>query len=147
MGFRIQTLEYRRGDGDGPVYQLHLWDVGGQRSIRAYWRNYFEQTDGLIWVVDSTDRHRIDLCRQELAQLLSQERLAGASLLVLANKQDVDGALSVEDIIQALDIEQNEKYQNRHWSIRSCSAVTGQGLHASMEWLVEDIRSRIFMLD
>ena len=80
LGFDIQTLRF----GD---YNLNLWDVGGQKSIRAYWRNYFESTDGLIWVVDSADRLRLELCRDELQKLLQQERLAGASLLIFANKQ------------------------------------------------------------
>jgi ADP-ribosylation factor-like protein 2 len=145
LGFNIQTLEY--SSRNGPSYQLHVWDVGGQKSIRAYWRNYFEQTDGLIWVVDSGDRHRLDVCRQELAQLLSEERLAGASLLILANKQDVDGALTAAEIVQALDLDQSDRFKNRHWSIHTCSAVTGKGLKEGMDWMVQDIGNRIFMLD
>lgn len=68
-------------------YKLNVWDVGGQRSLRSYWRNYFETTDALIWVVDSSDRPRLDDCREELSKLLLEERLVGATLLVLANKQ------------------------------------------------------------
>ena len=48
-------------------------DVGGQKTLRSYWRNYFEKTDALIWVVDASDRHRIDDCREELAGLLLEE--------------------------------------------------------------------------
>ena len=44
--------------------QLNIWDVGGQKSLRSYWRNYFEQTDAMIWVVDSADVWRMDDCRQ-----------------------------------------------------------------------------------
>ena len=105
-----------------------------------------KQTDGLIWVVDSADRHRLDICRQELAQLLSQERLAGASLLILANKQDIGGALSAEEIVKVLDLDTNEKFSNRHWSILACSAVSGEGLKEGMDWMVQDVGSRIFML-
>lgn len=79
-------------------YTLNLWDVGGQKSLRSYWRNYFESTDGLVWVVDSADRMRLDACREELNILLLEERLAGATLLVLANKQDLPGALSAQEI-------------------------------------------------
>ena len=68
-------------------YKLNIWDVGGQKTLRSYWRNYFEATDGLIWVVDSADTRRLADCAEELANLLQQEKLAGASLLVLANKQ------------------------------------------------------------
>ena len=52
LGFNIKTLEYRG-------FKLNIWDVGGQTSLRSYWRNYFEQTDGLIWVVDSGDKLRL----------------------------------------------------------------------------------------
>lgn len=91
LGFNINTLEHRG-------YTLNFWDVGGQKSLRSYWRNYFESTDGLVWVVDSADKMRLDNCKAELHNLLQEERLAGATLLVLANKQDVPGALSSKDI-------------------------------------------------
>lgn len=73
-------------------------DVGGQKTLRSYWRNYFEKTDALIWVVDATDRLRMDDCKEELMGLLLEERLMGASLLVFANKTDVDGCMSDEEI-------------------------------------------------
>ncbi|CAM9278401.1 unnamed protein product [Pylaiella littoralis] len=66
LGFNIKTLEYKG-------YKLNVWDVGGQQTIRSYWRNYFEQTDGLIWVVDSADRGRLQDCKRELHDLLGQE--------------------------------------------------------------------------
>lgn len=54
-------------------FKMNIWDVGGQKSIRSYWRNYFEQTDGLVWVVDSADRLRLDDCKKELHELLQEE--------------------------------------------------------------------------
>ncbi len=138
LGFNIKTLEYRG-------YLLNVWDVGGQQTIRSYWRNYFEATDGLVWVVDSADRRRLDICKAELHALLLQEKLAGASVLILANKQDLQGALSSAEIAQALDL-QSEQFANRHWTIVGCSAVTGQGLEEGIGWVVTDIASRIFML-
>lgn len=41
-------------------FKLNVWDIGGQKSIRPYWRNYFDQTDALIYVIDSADRRRMD---------------------------------------------------------------------------------------
>lgn len=94
-------------------------DVGGQKSLRPFWRNHFEETDAVIWVVDSSDRQRLSDCKAELFSLLQEEvrfevtdqkrvnqadgglyeqRLAGAGLLVLANKQDIPGALTVQEI-------------------------------------------------
>lgn len=87
LGFQIKSLAYNQ-------YRLNIWDVGGQKSLRAYWRNYYEKTDGLVWVVDSVDVIRLEDCRQELQDLLKEERVAGATLLVLANKQDIQGQSS-----------------------------------------------------
>ncbi|KAJ9088349.1 ADP-ribosylation factor-like protein 2, variant 2 [Entomophthora muscae] len=91
LGFNIKTFIH----GD---YKLNFWDVGGQKSLRSYWKNYFENTDGLVWVIDATDRQRLSDCKKELFDLLNQERLVGATLLVLANKQDISGALSSKEI-------------------------------------------------
>ena len=83
VGFNIETLEM-------DPYKLTFWDVGGQKSLRPFWRNYFEETDGVIWVVDSADAGRLEDCKKELCSILKEERLAGATLLVLANKQDLE---------------------------------------------------------
>ncbi|KAK7834581.1 adp-ribosylation factor-like protein 2 [Quercus suber] len=113
LGFNIKTITYQNIMGNGqfiiqnveiPVnvtfgrYTLNIWDVGGQKTIRSYWRNYFEQTDSLVWVVDNSDLRRLDDCKMELDNLLKEERLSGASLLILANKQDIKGALTPEEI-------------------------------------------------
>ena len=139
MGFNIKTLCHKD-------YTLNIWDIGGQRTIRAYWRNYFEQTDGLIWVVDSSDVERMEICRKELLSLLQQEKLAGATLMVFANKQDVAGALTMDEISNVLQLNCKKNFENRHWSIFPCSAVTGEGLISGMDWIVDDISQRIFML-
>ena len=138
VGFNIQSLTYKG-------YTLNLWDVGGQKSIRTFWRNYFEQTDGIIWVVDSVDRWRLEECRLQLRDILGQEKLAGASLLIMANKQDLGGALSFSEIGKYLDIE-GEDISGRHWRIQGCSAVTGAGLLEGFDWIVADIASRIFVM-
>lgn len=65
-------------------------------------QNYFESTDGIVWVVDSVDTRRLDDCRRELHALIEEERLVGASVLVLANKVDLPGAASLEDIRERL---------------------------------------------
>jgi ADP-ribosylation factor-like protein 2 len=137
LGFNIQTLEYCG-------YKLNVWDIGGQKTIRAYWRNYFEQTDGLIWVIDSSDRRRLQDCKDELFNLLQQEKLAGATLLIFANKQDLAGALNVQEIARMLDL-QSPLFSKRHWRIIACSAVLGDGLVEGIDWMVKDISSRVFL--
>ncbi|KAL6638380.1 hypothetical protein ACP70R_023875 [Stipagrostis hirtigluma subsp. patula] len=63
LGFKIKTIRY----------SLNIWDVGGQKTIRSYWKNYFEQTDGLVWAADSSDMRRLDNCRAELQSILKEE--------------------------------------------------------------------------
>ncbi|KAK7104668.1 ADP-ribosylation factor-like protein 2 [Littorina saxatilis] len=137
LGFNIKTLEHRG-------FKLNVWDVGGQKSLRSYWRNYFESTDGLVWVVDSADRMRLADCKRELHSLLVEERLAGATLLVFANKQDLPGALTSEEIRQSLDL---DSIKTHHWLIQDCSAVTGDHLLEGIDWIIDDIASRIFTMD
>ncbi|KAK2709892.1 ADP-ribosylation factor-like protein 2 [Artemia franciscana] len=134
LGFNIKSFEHKG-------YSLNIWDVGGQKSLRSYWRNYFESTDGLIWVVDSADRLRLQDCNKELHSLLLEERLAGATLLVFANKQDLPGAMKAEEIRDILGL---EDIKTHHWRIVWCSAVTGENLLSGMDWLLADIASRVF---
>ncbi|KAL5256835.1 hypothetical protein ACHWQZ_G011932 [Mnemiopsis leidyi] len=137
LGFNIKTLEHGG-------FKLNIWDVGGQKSLRSYWKNYFETTDGLIWVVDSADKRRLEACSKELSNLLLEERLAGATLLVFANKQDLPGALEPKEIREVLEL---DNIKTHHWIILGCSAVTGENLLKGMDWLIEDIASRIFTVD
>ena len=63
LGFNIDTIQY---DLNSESYNVNVWDVGGQKSIRTFWKNYFEKTEGLIWVVDCGDRSRLAICREEM---------------------------------------------------------------------------------
>ncbi|KAG6918498.1 ADP-ribosylation factor-like protein 2 [Tephrocybe rancida] len=134
LGFNIKTFAHGK-------YTLNIWDVGGQRTLRPYWRNYFEQTDALVWVVDSSDRMRMEDCKHELHALLTEDRLAGASLLVFANKQDLHGSLSAAEIEQALDL---GVITTHHWTIWSCSAVTGANIVEGLDWVVGDVATRLY---
>ncbi len=68
---------------------MNVWDIGGQREIRPYWKNYYDNTDGLVFVVDSSDETRLAEVQEELRSLLSEDALAKVPLLVFANKQDM----------------------------------------------------------
>jgi len=134
LGFNIKTFVHRN-------YTLNIWDVGGQRTLRPYWRNYFEQTDAIVWVVDSSDRMRMKDCKEELHSLLLEDRLVGASLLVFANKQDIAGSLTDTEIRDALDL---SNIRSHNWTIWPCSAVTGDNLITGLDWAVDDVARRIY---
>ncbi|KAL6177078.1 hypothetical protein ACLB2K_053710 [Fragaria x ananassa] len=94
----------------------------------------------LLYLGVDSDLRRLDDCKMELDNLLKEERLSGSSLLILANKQDIKGALTPEEIAKAMD-------KTRHWNIVGCSAYTGEGLLEGFDWLVQDVASRIYVLD
>ncbi|TIA90672.1 hypothetical protein E3P99_01475 [Wallemia hederae] len=130
LGFNIKTFVHRG-------YTLNVWDVGGQRTLRPYWRNYFEQNDAIVWVVDSSDRMRMEDCRVELFDLLSEDRLAGATVLIFANKQDISGAMTPQTL-------QLDTIKSHTWKIQSCSAVTGENLLQGLDWAVADCSKRLY---
>ena len=137
LGFQICPLQFRG-------FTLNLWDIGGQQSLRSYWRNYFEATDGIAWVVDCNDAQRLADCRRELHALLQEERLAGASLLLLLNKCDIPTALPPAEVAEAIGVAELRSGK-RHVQLVKCSAVTGEGLLDGMEWIAKDISSRVYM--
>ncbi|MCJ1437453.1 hypothetical protein MMC27_006840 [Xylographa pallens] len=135
LGFIIKTVDYEG-------YKLNIWDVGGQKTLRSYWRNYFEKTDALIWVVDATDRIRINDCKDELAGLLLEERLMGASLLVFSNKTDIEECMTDQEIRQGLQL---DLVKTHRWTIIQCSARTGKNLQEGLRWVVQDAKDRLFL--
>jgi ADP-ribosylation factor-like protein 1 len=108
-------------------------DLGGQTSIRPYWRCYYANTAAVIFVIDSTDIDRLGTASEELAAMLNEDELKDAALLVFANKQDQPGAKGAGEISEALKL---GELRDRNWSIVACSAVDGSGVDEGMDWLV-----------
>ncbi|XP_059488983.1 ADP-ribosylation factor-like protein 3 [Neocloeon triangulifer] len=132
QGFNIKSVQ-----AEG--YKLNVWDIGGQRKIRPYWRNYFENTDVLIYVIDSADLRRLDETAHELSELLTEEKLSGVPLLIYANKQDLDYAASASNIAEDLSL---HTIKDRAWQIQPCSATSGEGVKDGMEWVCTNINQK-----
>lgn len=130
IGFNVETLQYKN-------IAINMWDLGGQTSIRPYWRCYYANTAAVIFVVDSTDKDRLDTARQELHAMLSEEEMQDAALLVFANKQDQEGALSAAEVSKALGL---ADMKDRSWSIVASSAIKGEGLTEGLDWLIDVIQ-------
>ena len=91
-----------------------MWDVGGQQRLRNLWHHYLDNSDALIFVVDSSDRDRIETCKENLDYLLNTDQLRDAKVLIYANKQDLPGAASAQELTQLL---QMHKYKNHEWYV------------------------------
>ena len=129
IGFNVETVTYKN-------LTFQVWDLGGQSSIRPYWRCYYQNTQAIIYVVDSTDTDRLDIAKQELHAMLAEEELKETKLCVFANKQDVAGALAEADISAALGL---ASLKSRTWTIFKTSAIKGEGVTDGLEWLTSQI--------
>lgn len=127
IGFNVETVEHKN-------LTFTVWDVGGKDKIRPLWRHYYQNTQAVIFIVDSNDRDRLDEAHDELHRMLSEDELRAASLLVLANKQDLPNAMSTQVIADRLRL---HTLRERSWSIQGCCATSGDGLYDGLEWLVD----------
>ncbi|EER17328.1 ADP ribosylation factor 1, putative [Perkinsus marinus ATCC 50983] len=125
IGFNVETVEYKN-------ISFTVWDVGGQDKIRPLWRHYYQNTQGIIFVVDSNDRDRIDDAKEELHRMLNEEELRDACVLVFANKQDLPNAMTAAEVTEKLGL---HSLRHRNWYIQSACATTGDGLYEGLDWL------------
>ena len=132
IGFNVETVQYKK-------INFTVWDVGGQDKIRPLWRHYFQNTQGLIFVVDSNDRERIQEASEELQKMLNEDELRDAVLLVFANKQDLPNAMSVAEVTDKLGL---HSIRNRKWYIQSTCATSGDGLYEGLDWLSSTLQGK-----
>jgi ADP-ribosylation factor protein 1 len=137
IGFNVESVEYRN-------VEFTVWDIGGQHKIRALWRHYYQNTQGIIFVVDSNDRERIDQtndgdtsAKDELHRMLVEDDLRDAVLLVFANKQDMPHAMSVNEVSERLGLATLHK---RKWHVQPACATSGDGLYEGLDWLTNALK-------
>merc|ERR1712196_534042 len=109
-------------------------------GIRPLWRHYYQNTQGVIFVVDSNDRDRVGEARDELHRMLNEDELREAMLLVFANKQDLLNAMNAAEITDKLGL---HSLRQRHWYIQAAIATSGEGLYEGLDWLQANIAQRI----
>merc|ERR1711869_135581 len=132
IGFNVETVEYKN-------ISFTVWDVGGQDKIRPLWRHYYQNTQGLIFVVDSNDRDRIEDAREGLTKMLNEDEMREAVLLVFANKQDLSNAMTAAEVTEKLGL---HNLRHRQWFIQSACATTGDGLYEGLDWMSRTLSGR-----
>ncbi|KFO19801.1 ADP-ribosylation factor 4 [Fukomys damarensis] len=132
IGFNVETVEYKN-------ICFTVWDVGGQDKIRPLWRHYFQNTQGLIFVVDSNDRERIQEAAMVLQNMLQEDELQDAVLLLFANKQDLPNAMAISEMTDKLGL---QSLRNRIWYVQATCATQGTGLYEGLDWLSNELSKR-----
>ncbi|KAK2874792.1 hypothetical protein QQF64_003109 [Cirrhinus molitorella] len=129
IGFNVETVEYKN-------ISFTVWDVGGQNLIRGLWRHYYQNTKGLIFVVDSSDHDRIETAAEELNAMLAEDEMRDVVLLVLANKQDLPKAMPAHELTDRLGL---HAQRGRQWFVQPTCAVQGSGLYEGLDWLSNEL--------
>ncbi|XP_008010431.2 ADP-ribosylation factor 2 [Chlorocebus sabaeus] len=132
VGFHMETVEYKN-------ITFTVWDVGSHFKMGPLWRHIFQNTKGLIFVVDSNDRERIDEAREVLTYLLEDDELRNAVLLVFANKQDLPNTMNAAEITDKLGL---HSLRYRNWHIQATCATTRHGLYEGLDWLANQLQNQ-----
>jgi ADP-ribosylation factor protein 6 len=125
VGFNVETVAYKK-------VKFNVWDVGGQDKIRPLWRHYYAGTQALIFVVDSSDRERVDEAKTELMRIINDREMKDSTLLVFANKNDLEDVMDIAEVTEKLDL---HKLKDRNWHVQSSCALNGDGLLDGLTWL------------
>ncbi|KAJ8416037.1 hypothetical protein AAFF_G00380590 [Aldrovandia affinis] len=137
-GFNTEKIKVAVGNSRSTTFQV--WDVGGQEKLRPLWKSYTRRTDGLVFVVDSTEVERMEEAKVELHKITRTSENQGVPVLLLANKQDLPAALSVAEVEKALALHELSASTLHH--TQGCSAVDGQGLQSGLEKLYDMVLRR-----
>ena len=130
IGFNVSEIKYIN-------MSMQVWDIGGQTKIRKLWDHYYNNLDGIIFIVDSVDRTRLEEVRYELEKLTKVIALQGVPVLIYANKQDAPRAMRAGAIGDRLNM--GRLFVNRNWYIQPCSVLRGEGLYDGLEWIRNEI--------
>ncbi|XP_003766238.1 ADP-ribosylation factor-like protein 14 [Sarcophilus harrisii] len=132
IGFNVEMIETEKN------INLTVWDVGGQSQMRSLWDHYCENTDVLVYVVDSTDQKQLEASRREFELILKNEHIRNVPVVLLANKQDLPGAFTAEDITRKFKMKKN--CGDRDWYVQPCCAISGDGLADGFKKVTEFIQ-------
>uniref|UniRef100_A0A8C6DPU1 ARF like GTPase 13A n=1 Tax=Moschus moschiferus TaxID=68415 RepID=A0A8C6DPU1_MOSMO len=129
-------------------YEVSMYDLKGDMQGREIWPNYYAQAHGLVFVLDSSDLERMQEVKVILPSLLSDERVAGKPILLMANKQDKMDALTPGDIIEYLLLERLMKENKSPCRVEPCSVIkdlqrrSHQPITDGLHWLLSAIGTR-----
>ncbi|KAG2222584.1 hypothetical protein INT45_008703 [Circinella minor] len=129
------TVGLNIGRVDIKSSRINFWDLGGQRDLQSIWERYYTECHAIVFVVDSTDSKRLEECKNTFEKMITNEEVEGVPILMLANKQDIDGALRVEEIKEVFN-KIAVKLGARDSRVLPVSALKGEGVRDAVDWLI-----------
>lgn len=114
---------------------MRAWETGGRCVMRPLWQGQYENAKALIFVVDSNDRDRIKEAREELHRITNEQELKYKPVLILANKQDLPNAMTLDELRDKLALTDFDC--NTKWHLQAACAVQNKGIKEGFEWLTK----------
>ncbi|MED6253740.1 hypothetical protein ATANTOWER_032504 [Ataeniobius toweri] len=135
IGFNVEMINARKNRKNIAVT---MWDIGGQGKMREHWHDYYQNAGAVVFVVDASDVVRMEEARSELEKTLRSDHLRDCPVILLANKQDVSGAMTVTEIKDRFNI--RKMCVGRDWLVQPCSASTGFGVEEAFRRVVQMVK-------
>lgn len=128
LGFNVETLKINN-------ITLTIWDLGGQENVRRLWKHYYLASKAVIFVVDSTDKERMEETSKELHYVLKDDELKNCVVLIYANKNDLEDSIEVDELTKILELHSLKQ----KWKIQSSCGLTGEGIKEGLKWMSEQL--------
>ncbi|ESO92417.1 hypothetical protein LOTGIDRAFT_204069 [Lottia gigantea] len=119
--------------------RLNFWDLGGQEELQSLWDKYYAESHAVIYIVDTSDKERLDESKIAFDRMLKNDSLNGVPLLLVGNKQDLDGCITI-GTMKELFTPVKDLLGSRDSHILGASALKGDGVMEGIEWIVEGIK-------
>ena len=130
VGFNMKTVRIQG-------LNMNIWDVGGQDQLREFWRHHFTGTQGVVFVVDAADQDRLTDAKAEFEKVVTDEQLANAAVLILANKQDTPNATPPAELERIFNVK--EVCRDRKWHVQPTTLTSGDGVEEAFAWLADNM--------
>ncbi|KAL8559203.1 ADP-ribosylation factor-like protein 6 [Nucella lapillus] len=135
VGFNVERFTSK-------ALSFTAFDMSGQGRYRNLWEHYYKECHGVIFVIDSSDKLRMVVAKDELELLLHHADLMGRRIPVLffANKMDMRDAVSSVKCSSLMGL---DNIRDKPWHICASNAITGDGLNEGVDWLTDQIKDLI----
>lgn len=134
VGFQVEEFTKNK-------ISFTVFDMSGQGRYRSLWEHYYSDVQAIIYVIDSTDKYRMIVAKEELSQLLNHDAIVNTycPILFFANKMDIAGAMTPEECMEELQL---DRIRDKPWHIAASNALTGYGINEGIEWLCDHLENK-----
>mmetsp|Transcript_8492 Transcript_8492/g.21039 ORF Transcript_8492/g.21039 Transcript_8492/m.21039 type:complete len:203 (+) Transcript_8492:45-653(+) len=135
IGFKVEKVEVSKR------LKLNIVDMSGQQCYRELWETYYEDVQGILFVVDAADPKRFEEAKAALESVVGHRELLSKPLLLFSNKMDLAGAPTSAEVAKEVGLGDLAHHLSRAWRLQGCSAITGEGVDDGLKWMISQVKA------